>query len=342
MQCILKKEENELKKFFTILVALCLGLSFTLGLVGCKNKKDTIRLNEVTHSVFYAPLYVAINKGFMEDENIKIELNSGQGSDVSMAALLSGNADVALLGPETVVYVHANGSTNHPMVFGQLTKRDGSFLVSRTEYTDFNWQRDLAGKTVIAGRRGGMPAMTFEYVCNRNGLINGSNITLDLDTSFGAMVPTFQGGKGDFCTMFEPTATEFVNSGLGYMVGSVGEFSGEIPYTCFMAAPKFMKNHPDKIRGFLRAITRAYNFIMTNDSNTVAEALLPSFDGSTKASLAIAVDSYKRIDAWMATPAMTEASYNRLIDVLGNSGTLDKSKTVKFDDVIDNSFALSL
>ena len=153
-----------MKKFFTILVALCLGLSFTLGLVGCKNKKDTIRLNEVTHSVFYAPLYVAINKGFMEDENIKIELNSGQGSDVSMAALLSGNADVALLGPETVVYVHANGSTNHPMVFGQLTKRDGSFLVSRTEYTDFNWQRDLAGKTVIAGRRGGMPAMTFEYV----------------------------------------------------------------------------------------------------------------------------------------------------------------------------------
>lgn len=329
-----------MKKILTIFLSIL--MVFSVCLVGCKGKKDVVRLNEVTHSVFYAPLYVAINLGYMEDEGIKIELNSGQGSDVSMAALLSGNADIALLGPETVVYVHAEGSTNHPMVFGQLTKRDGSFLVSRTPIEDFDWSTDLVGKSVIAGRRGGMPAMTFEWLCNKNGLTNGSNITLDLETSFGAMVPTFQGGSGDFCTMFEPTATEYQNAGLGYIVASVGEYSGEIPYTCFMASRSYMSKYPDKIKGFLRAIEKAYTYIMTHSNEDVAQALLASFDGSTVESLAIAVESYKAIDAWMATPAMTEASYKRLLEVLRQSGTLGSDDIVNFTDVIDNSFALSI
>ncbi len=329
-----------MKKILTIFLSIL--MVFSVCLVGCKGKKDVVRLNEVTHSVFYAPLYVAINLGYMEDEGIKIELNSGQGSDVSMAALLSGNADIALLGPETVVYVHAEGSTNHPMVFGQLTKRDGSFLVSRTPIEDFDWSTDLVGKSVIAGRRGGMPAMTFEWLCNKNGLTNGSNITLDLETSFGAMVPTFQGGSGDFCTMFEPTATEYQNAGLGYIVASVGEYSGEIPYTCFMASRSYMSKYPDKIKGFLRAIEKAYTYIMTHSNEDVAQALLASFDGSTVESLAIAVESYKAIDAWMATPAMTEASYKRLLEVLRHSGTLGSDDIVNFTDVIDNSFALSI
>ena len=329
-----------MKKILTIFLSIL--MVFSVCLVGCKGKKDVVRLNEVTHSVFYPPLYVAINLGYMEDEGIKIELNSGQGSDVSMAALLSGNADIALLGPETVVYVHAEGSTNHPMVFGQLTKRDGSFLVSRTPIEDFDWSTDLVGKSVIAGRRGGMPAMTFEWLCNKNGLTNGSNITLDLETSFGAMVPTFQGGNGDFCTMFEPTATEYQNAGLGYIVASVGEYSGEIPYTCFMASRSYMSKYPDKIKGFLRAIEKAYTYIMTHSNEDVAQALLASFDGSTVESLAIAVESYKAIDAWMATPAMTEASYKRLLEVLRHSGTLESDDIVNFTDVIDNSFALSI
>lgn len=299
-------------------------------------------MSEVTHSVFYAPLYVAINKGYMEEEGIKIDLTSGQGSDVSMAALLSGNADVALLGPETVVYVRANGSTNHPIIFGQLTKRDGAFLVSRTQIDNFNWQTSLTNKTVIAGRRGGMPAMTFEWIVNSYGLINGNNITLDTETAFAAMVPTFQGGKGDFCTMFEPTATEFATSGQGYIVASIGEVSGEIPYTCFMASRTFMQNHPNKIEGFLRAIKKAYTYIMTNDSTTVAQALLPSFDGSTVESLAYAITSYKSIDAWMSTPAMTESSYRRLLEVLRNANTLDANTNINFSDVVDNSFALRI
>ena len=176
----------------------------------CKlRKKDDvangkIRLNEVTHSVFYAPLYVAINLGYMKDEGIEIELTNGGGSDVSMSALLSGSADIALMGPETVVYVENSGSTNHPIVFGQLTQKDGCFLISKTKIDDFDFARDLRGKTAIIGRNGGMPAMTFTWVCNNFGLKKNIDVTLDTDTAFNMMVPVFDSTDAEFCTMFEP------------------------------------------------------------------------------------------------------------------------------------------
>ena len=329
-----------MKKILSIVCAFVLCSFAFMGLFGCKKKdKSIIRINEVTHSVFYAPLYLAINLGYFEEEGITIKLTNGGGSNVSMSALLSGSADVALLGPETVCYVAAQGSTNHPLIFGQLTKRDGSFLVSRSNETNFNWN-NLKNKTVIAGRKGGLPAMTFEYVVNSLGLVDGDNITLDTSTAFNMMVPTFEAGSGDYCTMFEPTASEYVAAGKGYIVASVGEYSGEIPYTCFMAMPKYIKNNPEKITGFLRAITRAYTYLMTEDSETVAKKLQPSFDTSSIASLKYAVDSYKKIDAWMSTPAMTESSFNKLLSVLRNAGEL--SGDVDFDEVVDNSFALKL
>lgn len=327
--------------YFLCFVMLCIPCSL---FAGCKKDKDTIRLNEVTHSVFYAPLYLAINLGYMEEENIKIELENGQGSDKSMASLLSNNADIALLGAETVIYLEAQGSTSHPMIFGQLTKRDGSFLVSKTNIKDtFSWQTSLTNKKVIAGRRGGLPAMTFEWVVNNNNLQNGTNITLDLDTSFAMQVPVFEADDdADFCTMFEPTATEFEESGKGYIVGSVGEYSGEIPFTCFMAKPSYISKNQDKIEGFLRAVKKAYVFIMTHSDNEVATALLPSFSGSTAESLAKAIKSYKEIDAWCATPTMTQSSFNRLLEVLKNAGELEKNKNVSFSSVVDNTYALAI
>ena len=329
-----------MKKITSILCALILCSCAFFGLVGCKKKdKSVIRINEVTHSVFYAPLYLAINLGYFEEEGITIKLTNGGGSNVSMSALLSGSAEIALLGPETVCYVAAQGSKNHPMIFGQLTKRDGSFLVSRVNEPDFSWS-NLQNKTVIAGRKGGLPAMTFEYVVNGLGLVDGTNITLDTATAFNMMVPTFESGSGDYCTMFEPTASEYVAAGKGYIVASVGEYSGEIPYTCFMAMPKYIKDNPDKITGFLRAITRAYTYLMTEDSETVAKKLQPSFDTSSIQSIKYAVESYKRIDAWMSSPAMTESSFNKLLNVLRNAGEL--TGDVSFSEVVDNSFALSL
>ena len=331
-----------MKKLINFIFAILLFASSSVYFVGCKNnsKNGKIRLNEVTHSVFYAPLYVAINKGFMEDEGIEIEITNGGGSDASMTALLSGSADIALMGPETVVYVEASGSTNHPVVFGQLTKKDGSFLISKTPVENFSFNTSLNGKTAIIGRNGGMPAMTFEWLCNNAGVFNGTNTTLDKETSFNMMVSVFESTDAEFCTMFEPTASAFVNAGKGYYVGSVGEYSGEIPYTCFMAYPGYITKNKAQIEGFLRAVKKAYLFITTATSEEVAEALLPSFDGSTKAELALAVEKYLEIDAWSNSPAMSKDSYTRLLSVLKNAGTLDND--IDFSKVVDNSIANSI
>lgn len=328
-----------MKKIINLLFVFVLFASSAFCFVGCKKKTKTgkIRLNEVTHSVFYAPLYVAINNGYMKDEGIEIELVNGGGSDASMSALLSKSADIALMGPETVVYVEDGGSTNHPVVFGQLTKKDGSFLISKTPVTNFNFSTSLNGKTAIIGRNGGMPAMTFEWLCNKSGVFNGTNTTLNKDTSFNMMVSVFESTSAEFCTMFEPTASAFVKAGKGYYVGSVGEYSGEIPYTCFIAYPSYISSNKEKIEGFLKAIKKAYLFITENTSLKVAESLLPSFNGSTKEELATAVEKYLEIDAWSNSPAMSKDSYTRLLSVLKNAKTLDKD--IDFTKVVDNSIA---
>lgn len=335
-----------MKRVFILFCTLIFACFSSLMLISCGKQtnstdgKKVIRLNEVTHSVFYAPLYLAINLGYMEEYGIEIELTNGGGSDASMTALLSHSADIALMGPETVVYVENSGSTNHPIVFGQLTKKDGSFLVSKQKIDSFNWETDLIGKTAIIGRKGGMPAMTFEWLCNSMGIYNGVNTTLDTDTAFNMMVPVFEATDAELCTMFEPTATEFVSAGKGYLIGSVGEYSGEIPYTCFMAYPEFIKNNSELISNFLKAVKKAYIYITTHSETEVATALLPSFDGSTAESLAFAVKSYISIDAWASSPAMTKDSFNRLLSVLKNAKTI--TNDVEFSKVVDNSIAYQI
>ncbi len=304
-----------------------------------KNNLTKIRLNEVTHSIFYAPLYLAINLGFMEEEGLEIDLTNGGGSDVSMSALLSNSADISLLGPETLVYVVKEGSTNHPMVFGQLTKRDGSFLMGRSENNSFNWL-DLKNKYILGGREGGMPAMTLEYVLNSKGLIDGENMTFDTSIKFDLITATFEGGTGDYCTMFEPVASTYAEKGKGYYMASVGEECGEVPFTCFMATSSYMNKNPETIKAFLRAINKAYNYMLTHSASDIASNLVASFDGTSQESITKAVEKYIEIDAWSSTPAMTKSAFNKLIAIIENAG-IDVSG-VKFEDVVDNSFALSL
>lgn len=324
-----------MKKLFSVLVAIIMA---TFCFSACK-KSSVIRLNEVTHSVFYAPLYLAINLGFMEEEKIEIELTNGGGSDVSMASLLSNNADIALLGPETLVYVVKEGSKDHPMVFGQLTKRDGSFIIGRNPVSNFTIA-DMTNKYIIGGRKGGMPAMTLEFALNNAGLYHGNNMTFDTSIQFDMITAAFEGGTGDFCTMFEPAASSYVRQGKGYYVASVGELAGEVPFTCFMATQNFMKKHPEKINGFLKAINKAYTWMMSHSSKEIADALLPSFDATDVNILQSAVEKYIEIDAWCSTPAMTQASFNRLIQIISSSG-VDVSG-VTMNQVVDNSYALEL
>lgn len=327
-----------MKKLSIILAVLVITF---VSLMGCSCQKDDniIRVNEVTHSIFYAPFYVAMNKGYFEEEGYTIELTNGGGSDKSMTAVLSNSADIALLGPETSVYVASQDKKDLPIIFGQLTKRDGSFLFGRTQETNFDWT-NLENTEIIAGRKGGLPAMTLEYVLNQKGYYDGQNITLNYDISFNNMGPAFVAGTGDYTTLFEPTATELENAGKGYIVTSIGQDSGEVPYTCFMANRSYLDKNEDQIKKFLRAVVKGYQFLTTGNLDEVAQSLLPSFPGTDIQSIKYAIESYKQIDAWNDTPVMTEDSYQRLLAIMENAGQI--TKQVAFQTVVDNSYAIEV
>lgn len=325
-------------KKLAVFVAVLVGL-VSVGFAGCGGNSK-LRVNEVTHSIFYAPFYAAINLGYFEEEGIEIDLVNGGGSDQSMTALISNSADVALLGPETAVYVVNEGASNTPVIFGQLTKRDGSLLIGRNPEPNFKWS-NLVGKEIIGGRRGGSPAMALQYAIEKvNNLPIGTGadkVNINLDVAFNLVVGAFEAGTGDYCTMFEPTASEYVAAGKGYIVASVGEECGEVPFTCFMAMRSYINKNEGQIEAFLRAVMKGYNYLMNATDDQIYEALAPSFSTSTRSSIVTSVQTYKRIDAWMSSPAMEESAYNRLLAIMTNAGELDKN--VDFSKVVDNTYA---
>ena len=302
----------------------------------CEKDDGVIRLTEVTHSVFYAPLYVAMEGGYFEEEGITIELSNGGGADSCMTALLAGQADIGLHGPEACIYVAAQGRDDHPIVFAQLTKKDGSFLVGRTQMTDFEWS-DLAESEVMGGRVGGAPATTLEYLFEQNGLYDGRNITINYGIDFDLITAAFEAGTGDYCTMFEPNATNFQNEGKGYVIASVGEGAGDMPYTAFTATRSFIAENPELIDGFLRALIRAMNFVEENDGMTIAQVLAPQFAGTEVSVLANAIEKYKQIDAYSLSPIMEQEDFEHLQDVIISAGVMDSR--VDFETVVDNSIA---
>ncbi len=323
-----------MKKIFILITTFILAL---LPLSGCSKKQDDnlLRINEVTDSFFYAPFYVAIEKGFFEEEGLKIELTNGGGSDVSMTALLSKGADIILAGPETAVYVARQNKKDAPKIFAQLTKRDGCFLIGRNEESDFDWN-NLKGKEIIIGRKGGLPAMTFQYIIKNLGY-NETDLTLRTDIQFPLMAPTFDNGVGDYCTLFEPTATEFVSQGKGYIVASVGKQSGEVPYTSFIALESFMKKNPTKIEKFLRAMYKALKFVQEEDEEVVASYLIKHFVGSDLENTAKSLENYKSVDTWMSNMSLNEDMFNRLIDIIENAG--ENVDGVSYENVVENKYA---
>jgi len=322
-----------MKKFFVAFLAMVM-LIFPLA--GCSTDDGVIKINEVTHSIFYAPLYVAMELGYFEEEGLTIELTNGGGSDKSMTAVLSGDADVGLMGPETAIYVHQGKKDDYVQIFGQLTKRDGSFLVARENIADFDYS-NMAGSEVIMGRRGGMPAMTLQYILNEKGYFDGQNITMNYDIQFNLIAPTFANGIGDYVTLFEPTASQLVLEGKGYIVSSIGQASGEIPYTAFMAKKSYISDNSDKLEKFLKCIYKATQYIMTHDEATVAKVLAPQFVGTSEELIAASLKNYKDNDTWMTKPAMTKASFDRLQDVMENAGELEQR--ANFDEIVYNGIA---
>ncbi len=325
-----------MKKPIFILGAM---LFATLPFSACGEEKETkvttLRINEVTHSVFYAPMYLADSLGYFEEENIKIELTNGGGADKVMTAVLSGEADIGFCGPEAALYVLLGGSSDVPTVFGQLTQKDGSFLVSRKEEPNFQWT-DLKGKEILAGRQGGVPAMTFEYILKEHKL-TPEDYTLNFDVAFNLMTSAFEGGVADYCTMFEPVASEYQAAGKGYIVASVGEAGGVIPYTSYIAKRSWLDSHQDVAKGFLRAMLRAVKYAQNNSPDEIAPHLYAAFPDTSVDSIATSVKSYQGIDAWPSDMVMTESSFNRLQDVIEEAGELPSR--ADFTKLVDNSLA---
>ena len=327
---------KKLLTFFCV-AALLLPVLLTGCGSGGQAASVTVRLSEVTHSVFYAPQYVAMSQGFFADEGLDVELTNGGGADKVMTAVVSGSADIGLAGPESCIYICNQGKDDHPVIFAQLTKRDGSFLVGRTG-DSFSWD-DLRGCTIIGGRKGGVPEMTLEYVMKQNGVVPQVDAVVDTSVQFNMMAGAFTGGQGDYVTLFEPTATEVERAGHGYVLCSIGEESGEIPYTAYFASQSYMEAHPDVVQGFANAIARAQRWITEHTDREVAEAICEQFPDTSLDVLEAVTARHRQIDAWNTVPMMQQSALERLETVMTEAGELQRSDWVDFEQLVDNSFA---
>lgn len=295
-----------------------------------------IRVNEVTRSVFYAPQYVAISKGYFAEEGLEIELTTGQGADKVMTAVLANQSDIGFAGPEASIYVYNEGKEDYTQVFAQMTKKDGSFLVSRTNTDNFDW-KDLKGKTIIPGRKGGVPYMTLEYVLKNNGIDPKKDVTLDDSIKFDLMAGAFASGNADYVTLFEPTASMTESQKKGYVVASVGEAAGEIPYTAYFAKKSYIANNEDTIQKFTDAIYQGEKWTKEHTSKEIAEVITNFFPGTDIEMLTAAIQSYKDIDAWNDTPYLKEEAFNRLQEVMKSAGEL--SQNAPYDKIVNNKYA---
>lgn len=325
-----------MKKIFAILL-VCLLVGSMASLFACTPKNNNvIRLCEVTHSVFYAPLYVAINEGYFAQQGLEIELSNGGGADKVMTAVLSNQADIGLCGPEAVIYVYNEGRSDYPQVIGQLTRLDGSFIIGRTAET-FDWATSFRGKEIIGGRKGGVPAMALEYCLKQNGYTIGQDVIVNYDVQYDLITAAFEGGVGDYCTMFEPAASTFQAAGKGYSLASVGQECGELPYTAFCATKDYLGKNEAKVKKFLAALQKGVEFVASKTPAQIADSVSPSFTGVDKQLLATAVQNYLSIGAISVQDlVLSKQSFEHLQDVIIDAGVM--TKRADFDKVVNMAY----
>lgn len=300
------------------------------------NDVKNIKVSEVTRSVFYAPQYVAINNGYFKENGIEIELTTGQGADAVMTSVLSNQVNIGFAGPEASIYVYNEGKEDYCQVFAQMTKKDGSFLVAREKNDNFKWQ-DLKGKIIIPGRKGGVPYMTLEYVLRKNGLDPKKDVVLDDSIKFDLMAGAFTSGTADYVTLFEPTASLTQNENKGYIVASVGDAAGEIPYTAYFAKKSYIENNKETIQKFTNAIYKGQKWVKENSSEDIAKVVQSFFPDTDITLLSKVIQNYKDIDAWNDTPVLKEESFNLLQDVMTSAGELQKK--APYDKIVNNEYA---
>lgn len=320
-----------MKKIFKLLIGLLIIIIFAflcIFIKGKNNKKEvskqkTVKVAEVAHTIFYAPFYTAISNGYFEDENIKIDLTLTAGADKVTAAVLSGDVQIGFCGSEATIYVYNSGQKDYLVNFAGLTKRDGSFLVSRKKIENFKLE-DLKGKTIIGGRKGGMPEMTFEYALRKNGIDPNKDVSIDTSVAFPAMEGAFIGGNDDFVTLFEPNALSVEKQGLGYVVAYVGALSGDVPYTSFNAKKSYIKNNKETIKGFTKAINKGLKYVYETDNEKIAKDIYEFFPELSLNDLTKIIKRYKDNNAWRKNSKINKKEFIHIEEIMENAGELDK------------------
>lgn len=334
-----------MKKNFIKMLFLLFIISI-LPLTSCKNKNDnTITIAQVTHSIFYAPLYVAKEKGYFENNGLKIEIITTPGADKVMASLLSKDADIGLMGPEATVYNYVNGNNDYAVNFAQLTQKDGSFLIGREQIENFSIDM-LKGKSIIGGRKGGMPEMTLEYILKKAGLTISqdsnefdADVLIRTDVSFDAITGVFISGNDDFATAFEPIGTNLEKEGQGYIVASIGELLNEnVPYTCFSALNSYLNKNYESLSKFTKAIKEGLDFINNNPTKEIIKYLKKDFPTSSDQELTSVINNYLKIEAWPKSINFTNKSFDKLIEIIKLAGELDKNEYVPYEKLVTNQF----
>ena len=293
-------------------------------------------LNEVAHSIFYAPMYVAIEEGYFEDEGIDLELVTGFGADKTMTAVLSGSADIGFMGSEASIYTYNEGANDYVVNFAQLTQRAGNFLVARQEMEDFSWE-DLKGTDVLGGRKGGMPQMVFEYILKQNGIDPAKDVNIDQSIDFGSTAAAFAEGQADFTVEFEPGATSLEQEGKGYVVASLGTDSGYVPYTAFSAKQSYIDENPDVIQGFTNALQRGMDYVQAHTPEEIAAVIEPQFKETDLETITTIVSRYYEQDTWKDNLIFEEESFDLLQDILDEAGEL--TKRAPYEDLVTTQFA---
>lgn len=305
-----------------------------------KNKNNTtikkVVVAEVAHSIFYAPMYVAYTEGYFKEEGLDVEIILTAGADKVTAAVLSDDVNIGFCGSESTIYLYNEGVKDYLVNFAGLTKKDGSFLVSRKKYDNFTVE-NLKGKTIIGGRKGGMPEMTLKWALKENGIDYEDDVIIDTSIAFNAMSGAFIGGQGDFVSLFEPNALELEKQGLGYVVAAIGELGGIVPYTAFNAKKSYIENNPDVIEGFTKAIQKGLDYVHNNSSKDIASKILSEFPDTSLTDLEKIIDRYKNIDSWFKTTYINEDDFIHIEEIMENAKEL--SKRVPYNKLVNNTYA---
>ena len=327
-----------MKKKFVGLMVVFLAITSILGACGSKadskGTMEVLTLNEVAHSIFYAPLYVAMEEGYFAEEGIDLKLVTGFGADKTMTALISGDAQIGYMGPEASIYAYLEGANDPVVNFAQGTQRAGNFLVARK--SDFQWD-DLKGKVILGGRAGGMPEMVFEYILKKKGINPKTDVMIDQSIDFGSTAAAFSGGKGDFTVEFEPAATALEKEQAGTVVASCGVESGFVPYTAFGAKKSYIQTHPETIQRFVMAVQKGMDYVNSHDASAIAKIIAPQFKEQDSDTLTTIVQRYQEQKTWKEDLVFEKESFELLQDILESAGEL--KERVEYSELVDTEFA---